>query len=103
MMRNLTRALADWLAGGGRAMGEIRIELHDGGYVLCHREDVGRGNLAPLTGPEAARSLAHFDETGKFRPLKTSPNLRRGWRLHLADLAELRRALDYFYPAMLGI
>ena len=103
MMRNLTQAFADWIADGGRDVGEVQIVPVDGGYVLHHRDDAQRRDLAEFSGAEAARDLAHFDDTGKFRPLKTAPNLRHGWRLRLASLAELRGALDYFYPAMLGV
>ena len=103
MMRDLTRALADWIAAGGREVGEIRIEPMKRGFGLQHRDDAQRGDLTEFTGAEAACELAHFDDAGKYRPLKTAPNLRHGWRLHLADLAELRRALDYFYPAMAGV
>jgi hypothetical protein len=102
-MRDLAQMLSDWLAAGGREIGEIRIEPDGDAFVLCHRADVGRSGLAACAGPEAARELAQFDDAGKFRPLKSAPNLRRGWRLTAADLAELRRALDYFYPAMLGV
>ena len=35
--------------------------------------------------------------------MKTAPNLRRGWRLEVVDLGELRRALDYFYPGRLAV
>ena len=38
---------------------------------------------------------------GQYRPLKTAPTLRHGWRLEVADLAELRLALDGFYPGRL--
>ena len=103
MIPNLTRAFGDWIADGGREIGETRIEPMTGGFILRHREEVQRPDLEDFTGAEAARELAHFDDAGKFRPLKTAPNLRHGWRLQLADLAELRRALDYFYPAMLGV
>src|SRR5450432_2410854 len=103
MMRNLTRTFAEWIADGGREMGEIRIEPGKAGFVLQHLADLQRSDLAAFTGAEAARELAHFDDAGRFRPLKTAPNLRHGWKLHLADAAELRRALDYFYPAMLGV
>jgi sirohydrochlorin cobaltochelatase len=101
-MRNLTPAFANWIADGGREIGEIRLEPVVNGFLLRHRDDLPDA-LTAFTGPEAARDLAHFDDAGRFRPLKTAPNLRHGWRLHLADLAELRRALDYFYPAMLGV
>lgn len=103
MMSLFAQAFAEWMAGGGREIGEIRIAAVAAGFVLSHREDVSRTDVIAFSGAEAARDLAHFDEHGKFRPLKTAPNLRRGWKLHLADLGELRRALDYFYPAMLGV
>jgi len=102
-MSHLSQAFAEWMAGGGREIGEIHIEPVEGGFVLSHRDDVSRTDVMAFSGAEAARDLAHFDEQGKFRPLKTAPNLRRGWKLHLADPGELRRALDYFYPAMLGV
>ncbi len=41
------------------------------------------------------------DDAGNYRQLKTAPNLRHGWRLELATVEELRRALDYFYPGRL--
>jgi sirohydrochlorin cobaltochelatase len=103
MMRDLTQALADWIAGDGREIGEVRIERAGEGFLLCHRADESRGDLVEMAGVEAARELAHFDAAGKFRPLKTAPNLRRGWKLRLTGIVELRRALDYFYPAMLGV
>jgi sirohydrochlorin cobaltochelatase len=102
-MRNLTKALADWIAGGGREAGEIYIEPVAGSFVLYHRADASRADLIEYLGAEAARELAHFDDAGGFRPLKTAPNLRHGWKLCLASVSELRRALDYFYPAMLGV
>lgn len=103
MMPTLTQALAEWIASGGREAGEIHIEPVSGGFVLCHRDDASLDDLTEYAGVETSRELAHFDAEGKFRPLKTAPNLRRGWKLRLAGLAELRAALDYFYPAMLGV
>lgn len=104
LMRNLTANLGTWLRNGGDEAGEVAIAAAaDGGFELCHRLDRGRGDLAPHEGAEAARTIANFDDDGKFRPLKTAPNLRRGWSLRVASVGELRRALDYLYPAMLGI
>jgi hypothetical protein len=59
--------------------------------------------LADHHGPEAARHLANLNGEGKFRPLKTTRDLRTGWRLIVSDVPDLRRALDYFYPAMIGV
>ncbi|MBA3273144.1 MAG: hypothetical protein H0T11_04635 [Chthoniobacterales bacterium] len=47
---------------------------------------------------EAAEEIARYDDLGNYRPLKTAPNLRHGWRLLLRDAAEVCRALDLFYP-----
>ena len=52
--------------------------------------------------PNDAVELAKFSDDGKYRPLKTAPNLRHGWRLELADLAALQQALDFFYPGPAG-
>jgi sirohydrochlorin cobaltochelatase len=102
-MRDLTNQLARWLESGGREAGEIAIVSAGEGFELCHRADLGHSDLRVIAGAEGAREIANYDDAGKFRPLKTAPNLRRGWKLRVADLRELRRALDYFYPAMLGV
>lgn len=104
-MRELAqeRALGDWLAAGLRCIGQIAIECRDdGSFTLAHREDAGRSGLAPQTRAEAAAELARFDDEGTYRPLKTAPDLRHGWRLTLPSLAELRIALDLFYPGRLA-
>jgi hypothetical protein len=49
--------------------------------------------------PRAARELARLTESGEHRPLKSSPNLRRGWVLRVADAAGLGVAMNYLYPA----
>ncbi len=102
-MRDVTQALADWLARGGEQIGQIAIAQVQEGWELRHAEDAGRTDLALQQSAEAARHLANLDAAGNFRPLKTAPNLVRGWRLVLPDAAAVRRALDYFYPAMTGV
>lgn len=102
-MRDLTAQLSAWLAAGGREIGEVAIVPTAAGVTLCHRADLGRNDLVVETRAEAARAIANHDDAGNFRPLKTAPNLRRGWQLCLADHPALRVALDYFYPAMLGL
>ena len=95
-------ALRDWLAAGLRCIGQIAIECRDdGSFTLAHREDTTRADLAAHTRPEDAAELARFDDAGNYRPLKTAPNLRHGWRLTLENLAALRTALDLFYPGRL--
>ena len=103
MNRDVNSALAGWLVGGGESIGQTAIAQVPEGWELRHRDDAGRTDLALHEKAEAARYLANLDAAGNFRPLKTAPTLVRGWRLVLPDAAAVRRALDYFYPAMTGI
>lgn len=103
-MGRIEQLLAAALEEGRRVIGEIALAERDGGgFALCHRADLGRDDLVIASAPEAARDLATNDDAGVYRPLKTAPNLRRGWALHLPDLAAVRAALDYFYPAALAL
>jgi sirohydrochlorin cobaltochelatase len=102
-MRDLSRTLDGWLDAGGSAIGEIVIRRAGAGFELRHRDDAHRADLTEYDRTAAARELATYDDAGKFRPLKTAPNLCHGWRLVLPDIAALRHALDYFYPAMIGV
>lgn len=93
------RALEAWLARGLRRIGEIAIHCSaNGTFELMHRDDQERDDLKQHNDAEAAIELARFDDRGNYRPLKTAPTLRHGWRLKLANTTELRLALDYFYP-----
>ena len=103
MNQTLAQALAAWLEEGRTRIGQIVILKTRDGWELRHADDLAREDLAPHAGANAARHLANLDDAGAYRPLKTAPNLRHGWRLALRDIAELRRALDYFYPAMTGV
>lgn len=95
----LSELLAGLMERGGFEIGQIRVTP---GIELRHVADAAEKELALHHSPEAARHLAIHDDAGKYRPLKTAPTLRRGWQLRLASVAELRLALDYFYPAALG-
>ena len=73
------------------------------GFVLLHRDDASLDQLQTYRDAEDAIEIAKYDDAGNYRPLKTAPNLRHGWRLELATVEELRRALDYFYPSRLAV
>src|SRR5207248_9055966 len=68
-----------------------------------HRDDERLDELRPFRTAEDAIELAKYDDAGNYRPLKTAPNLRHGWRLELDTSEELKRALDYFYPGRLAV
>jgi sirohydrochlorin cobaltochelatase len=96
-------ALAKWLAAGLRCIGQISIEAKDEGtFSLTHRDDAPRIDLVPYTQADNAAQLARFDDAGEYRPLKTAPNLRHGWRLALPDRSALGIALDLFYPGRIA-
>jgi len=99
LSRSITQALAAWLAAGENRIGEIAIL---GRYELRHYMDIEVEGLATYTAPDDAREIAVYDAAGEYRPLKTAPSLRRGWRLVLGTIEELHDALDFFYPAMLA-
>ncbi len=80
-------------------IGQVRIEP---GYLLTHADDAGRAGLKLFTNPHEAIALARYDDGGRYRPLKTAPNLARGWRFELAAIDAVLLALDFLYPAAVG-
>jgi hypothetical protein len=83
--------------------GQILIRKTDDDLVLCHRDDEAHDDLEIFRNAEDAIEIARYDDAGNYRPLKTAPNLRHGWRMELERSDELRRALDHFYPGRLAI
>jgi hypothetical protein len=44
------------------------------------------------------RALAQKTAAGQFRPLKSAPNLQRGWRSVVSGAVEIEMALSHLYP-----
>ncbi len=84
-------------------VGQIVVQKSDGCFVLSHRDDETLDHLQVFRSVEDAIEIAKYDDTGNYRPLKTAPNLRHGWRLELDTLEALMRALDYFYPGRMAV
>jgi sirohydrochlorin cobaltochelatase len=99
----IERALQAALAGESCDIGQVAIRTSGAGYILTHRDDQARHELRKCHSPVEATALAKSDDAGKYRPLKTAPNLKHGWQLEATTLAEVRRALEYFYPGRLGV
>lgn len=100
--RDAREAFALWIddAPEGRLFGQVVIRAApSGGYDLRHEADEDERRLETYTDPRTARELARLTEAGEHRPLKSSPNLRPGWRLSLDGAHELSVAMNYFYPA----
>ena len=85
-------------------IGQILVrKTNNGSFILSHRDDETRKPLKTFRNAEDGVEIARYDDAGNYRPLKTVPNLQHGWRLELATLGELTRALDYFYPGRLAV
>lgn len=79
--------------------GQVRIRRTSGVYSLRHADDTDAGDLELHDDPRAAREIAKLTESGEYRPLKSSPNLRRGWEIRVSDAGDLAVAMNYLYPA----
>jgi sirohydrochlorin cobaltochelatase len=97
-------ALESALAAGSCDVGQVRIRCDGGdGYVICHRDDGTRMDLRVYEDAAAAIDLARFDDSGKYRALKTAPNLSRGWSLRLKSVDQVQCAIESFYPGRLAV
>jgi hypothetical protein len=69
------------------------------GFELRHFDDRERPaeTLRELR-PGDLRALAQFTAGGGFRPLKSAPNLQRGWVARVPGDAELELAVNQLYP-----
>lgn len=103
MLDSVARIL-DVAVVDGIYFGQILVrKTAAGGCVLLHRDDTEQSDLRTFRNAEDAIEIAKYDDAENYRPLKTAPNLRRGWRLEVVDLNEMHRALDYFYPGRLAV
>lgn len=87
---------------GYHRVGQVAFEPDGSGFIVRHAEDANRSDLKMFNNPHDAASIALHDDTGNYRPLKTAPNLKRGWVLRLESLEDLHLALDLLYPAALA-
>ncbi len=94
--------LLSLLHEGAFRLGEILLRAD---WSLRHYDDRSflEEELKLYTQPQDARQISRYDLQGKIRPLKTAPNLLRGWLLKLKSLEEVLLALDFFYPAALDL
>jgi hypothetical protein len=94
-------AFAAWVAeaAGGRIFGQVLIRQTSPGYSLRHEDDADAADLELHEDPRSAREISRLTEAGEHRPLKSSPNLRRGWEIQVQDPKELAVAMNYLYPA----
>jgi hypothetical protein len=83
--------------------GQVIVQRLESGFELRHQSDRASmpETLAMLKGTEL-RAWAQSAAGGAFRPLKSAPNLRAGWRAIAMDGAALELLLHYLYPGALS-
>ena len=81
---------------------QVFLRRKGDGFELRHIADreVSSEKLT-LHPPEGAHGIAQTAEDGRFRPLKSAPDLRRGWLMVLTSDFELETALNGFYPGFI--
>jgi sirohydrochlorin cobaltochelatase len=83
-------------------IGQLEIVRLEGCFVLSHRDDAGRSDLREH-GIDDAFDIARFDDAGNYRPLKTAPTLRHGWKIFARDLLQVEQVIDAIYPGRLAM
>jgi sirohydrochlorin cobaltochelatase len=101
-VKEFGRLLESLLAEKAFRVGQLEISASAGGFVLRHRDDVGDDDVKARE-IEDVSEIAKFDDSGNFRPLKTAPNLRHGWKIVANNSAELQQAIDAIYPGRLAV
>jgi hypothetical protein len=79
--------------------GQVLIRRNAQGFELRHvaDRDASAEELESVT-VSGLRALAQFTSVGAYRPLKSAPNLRRGWSVRAGDPCALELALNHLYP-----
>lgn len=102
--RAAERAFVAWVEATNRErgvaeFGQLAIRRTAAGFELAHSEDEPGADLMVYTAPTDAEELARLTDAGDYRPLKSAPTLRHGWRLGPLDGSGLCRAVNGFYPS----
>jgi 4Fe-4S iron-sulfur cluster binding domain/DR2241 stabilising domain len=89
--------------GSELLLAQVLITCNGRGYELRHVADrsAPQQQLRLIELPEL-RTLAQFTAGESFRPLKSAPNLQRGWRVLLSDDDQLATALHHLYPGAIA-
>ena len=85
--------------GDEYVLAQVLIRKTGTGFEVRHINDRDAKDLKIV---KDLRQTSQFTDTGAFRPLKSAPNLRRGWRAELCDADQLGLALNYLYPGAIA-
>jgi hypothetical protein len=79
------------------AFAEVLLRRTNDGFEIRHAADRDANPLRGVSLLEL-RGIAQFTERRAFRPLKSAPNLQRGWQFLAGNHTELDEALRHLYP-----
>ena len=99
----LAQELESYLPPGTRSsFGQLSLTRSpDGMFEACHIDDLSVADtLQEIDSGPALREIAKFDQAGGYRPLKTAPTLKTGWRTRCTSAVEFLKRLDAIYPAV---
>ena len=84
-------------------LAQVLIRREKKRFELRHADDRGiAGEKLRDLEEKEIRGIAQFTSDGQFRPLKSAPNLQRGWRFTAGSEDLLESALDRLYPGALA-
>lgn len=98
---SLTKKLTEALERGVDQIGQIRILQNP--LRLHHIDEEDLDALERHTNPDDAREISLYSPEGEYRFTKGELSLKRGWIFYLENIEDLRRTIDLFYPASLGL
>jgi hypothetical protein len=80
-------------------LAQVRVRRDTNGWELRHVDDASLDTTS-LQAVSIAdlRTVAQHTASGAFRPLKSAPDLKRGWTARASSPEELNEALDRLYP-----
>jgi len=89
-------------AGTSLRFGQLRLNRSSEGVFVAHHVDdeMPCGELEVVQSISGLRDIAKYDAGGAFRPLKTAPTLKRGWRTETRCAKDFLKRLDAIYPGV---
>ncbi|MEQ1841828.1 MAG: DR2241 family protein [Verrucomicrobiales bacterium] len=99
----LAEELESYLPPGATLrFGQLQLSrTPEGSFVACHADDrTMLQELEEIDSISGLRDLAKGDVSGEFRPLKTAPTLRSGWKTESSSAKDFLKRLDAIYPGV---
>ena len=89
--------------GTGNQLGQTLILAKNEGYEIRHHIDKGQpADSLRTCSTNELREIVATDIREEFRPLKSAPDLRNGWRTWCSTPEDLWTRLNIIYPGAIG-